>query len=253
MFAGTRRNMTLGFPDHLSKWELSDGFREAYLKDRKPIPHQIVDDGPVLENVAHRRRHRRHQIPLAGLAREGRRPLHRHRHLQHHPRSGGGLAQRRRLPRHGARQDLGRHPDGGGPSRRHPLREIFQARRADAGLHGARRRSALLLLRRAGGALRHVRDRRGRRPARPADEDGARQGHRPAVPGRRRDRAGGLRHAGQARGRRPVRRMDRPLRRRRQALHRARHQGDLSPQRSDPASACRRWAAGPTRWRAIAR
>ena len=22
MFAGTRRNMTLGFPDHLSKWEL---------------------------------------------------------------------------------------------------------------------------------------------------------------------------------------------------------------------------------------
>ena len=36
MFAGTRRNMTLGFPDHLSKWELSDAFREAYLKDRKP-------------------------------------------------------------------------------------------------------------------------------------------------------------------------------------------------------------------------
>src|ERR1700722_4908644 len=24
MFAGTRRNMTLGFPDHLTKWELSD-------------------------------------------------------------------------------------------------------------------------------------------------------------------------------------------------------------------------------------
>ena len=34
MFAGVRRNMTLGFPDHLSKWELSDAFREAYLKDR---------------------------------------------------------------------------------------------------------------------------------------------------------------------------------------------------------------------------
>ena len=41
---------------------------------------------------AHRRRHRRHQVPGAGLAREGRRPLHRHRHLQRHPRSGGGLA-----------------------------------------------------------------------------------------------------------------------------------------------------------------
>ena len=31
MFAGTRRNMTLGFPDHLTKWELSDAYREAYL------------------------------------------------------------------------------------------------------------------------------------------------------------------------------------------------------------------------------
>ena len=51
MFAGTRRNMTLGFPDHLTKWELSDGYREAYLKDPKIIPHEIVDDGPVLENV----------------------------------------------------------------------------------------------------------------------------------------------------------------------------------------------------------
>jgi hypothetical protein len=47
MFAGTRRNMTLGFPDHLTKWELSDSYREAYLKDPKIIPHEIVDDGPV--------------------------------------------------------------------------------------------------------------------------------------------------------------------------------------------------------------
>jgi 4-hydroxy-3-polyprenylbenzoate decarboxylase len=51
MFAGVRRNMTLGFPDHLSKWELSDGFREAYLKEQKPIPHQIVDSGPIFENI----------------------------------------------------------------------------------------------------------------------------------------------------------------------------------------------------------
>ena len=51
MFAGTRRNMTLGFPDHLTKWELSDAFREAYLKDTKPIPHQIVEDGPIFENI----------------------------------------------------------------------------------------------------------------------------------------------------------------------------------------------------------
>ena len=32
----------------------------------------------------------------------------------------------------------------------------------------------------------------------------------------------------------------------------ARHQGDLSPQRSRSSSACRRWARGRTRWRAIA-
>jgi 4-hydroxy-3-polyprenylbenzoate decarboxylase len=51
MFAGVRRNMTLGFPDHLSKWELSDAFREAYLKEQKPIPHEIVEDGPIFENV----------------------------------------------------------------------------------------------------------------------------------------------------------------------------------------------------------
>src|SRR5258708_1060812 len=41
MFAGVRRNMTLGFPDHLTKWELSDAYREAYLKDAKIIPHEM--------------------------------------------------------------------------------------------------------------------------------------------------------------------------------------------------------------------
>src|SRR5436305_2088666 len=51
VFAGTRRNMTLGFPDHLTKSELSDAFREAYLKEQRIIAHEIVDDGPVLENV----------------------------------------------------------------------------------------------------------------------------------------------------------------------------------------------------------
>jgi 4-hydroxy-3-polyprenylbenzoate decarboxylase len=51
MFAGKRRNMTLGFPEHLSKWELSDGYREAYLAEQKIIPHEIVDDGPVFENI----------------------------------------------------------------------------------------------------------------------------------------------------------------------------------------------------------
>ena len=51
MFAGTRRNMTLGFPEHLTKWELSDAYREAYLQEQRIVPHVIVDDGPVLENI----------------------------------------------------------------------------------------------------------------------------------------------------------------------------------------------------------
>ncbi len=51
MFAGKRRNVTLGFPDHLTKWELSEAFREAYLKEPRILPHEIVADGPVLENI----------------------------------------------------------------------------------------------------------------------------------------------------------------------------------------------------------
>ncbi len=51
VFAGKRRNMTLGFPDHLTKWELSDACREAYLKEPRIVPHEIVEDGPVFENI----------------------------------------------------------------------------------------------------------------------------------------------------------------------------------------------------------
>ena len=108
MFAGTRRNMTLGFPDHLNKWELSDAYRDAYLKDPHIIPHEIVDDGPVLENVLMGDDIDVDQIPLADLAREGRRPLYRHRHLQHHPRSRGELAQCRRLSRQVHDKNIGR-------------------------------------------------------------------------------------------------------------------------------------------------
>jgi UbiD family decarboxylase len=51
MFAGTRRNMTLGFPDHLSKWELSEAYQDAYLKTPRIIPHEIVESGPIFENT----------------------------------------------------------------------------------------------------------------------------------------------------------------------------------------------------------
>ncbi|MEE2662110.1 MAG: UbiD family decarboxylase [Pseudomonadota bacterium] len=50
-FAAKRMNMTLGFPSDLSKIELTDAFRQAYMENMKEIPHVTVDDGPVLENV----------------------------------------------------------------------------------------------------------------------------------------------------------------------------------------------------------
>jgi UbiD family decarboxylase len=51
VFAGNRRNMTLGFPDELTKAELSDACYESYVKERKTIPHEVVEDGPIFENV----------------------------------------------------------------------------------------------------------------------------------------------------------------------------------------------------------
>ena len=51
VFAGKRRNMTLGFADHLNKTELSEAYYDTYLREPKTIPHKIVESGPVLENV----------------------------------------------------------------------------------------------------------------------------------------------------------------------------------------------------------
>src|SRR2546427_672821 len=50
-FGGKRKNMTLGFPTHLNKLELSEAFLEHYLKDLKRVPYQEVETGPVFENV----------------------------------------------------------------------------------------------------------------------------------------------------------------------------------------------------------
>ncbi len=51
VFAGKRRNMTLGFPDHLTKQELSQAFFEHYLRKERRIAPRLVDDGPVFENI----------------------------------------------------------------------------------------------------------------------------------------------------------------------------------------------------------
>lgn len=51
VFAGDRRNMTLGFGEGLNKTELSEAYYNAYLREPKTIPPRMVDTGPVLENV----------------------------------------------------------------------------------------------------------------------------------------------------------------------------------------------------------
>jgi UbiD family decarboxylase len=51
VFAGKRRNMTLGFPDHLSKQELSQAFFEHYVQKQARIAPEFVDNGPVFENI----------------------------------------------------------------------------------------------------------------------------------------------------------------------------------------------------------
>ena len=98
-FGGKRKNMTLGFPAELTKLELSEGFRTSFMGPMTRIPPKYVNDGPIFENVMTRRRRRRHQISRAEMARGRRRPLHRHRQLQRHPRPGRGLDQLRHLPR----------------------------------------------------------------------------------------------------------------------------------------------------------
>ena len=50
IFAGKRKNMTLGFPTELGKVELSEAFAEVYSEDDL-IPPVEVADGPVFENV----------------------------------------------------------------------------------------------------------------------------------------------------------------------------------------------------------
>lgn len=50
-FGGKRKNMTLGYPAHLNKLELSEAFLRTNMREMRTIPYQEVDDGPVFENI----------------------------------------------------------------------------------------------------------------------------------------------------------------------------------------------------------
>jgi len=50
-FGGRRRNMTLGFPLHYNKLQLSEAFLNTYLQNLETIPYEFVETGPVFENI----------------------------------------------------------------------------------------------------------------------------------------------------------------------------------------------------------
>jgi len=51
-FGGRRQNMTLGFSPDLNKTELSEAFLADFQKiSDTPLPYQVVETGPVMENV----------------------------------------------------------------------------------------------------------------------------------------------------------------------------------------------------------
>ena len=50
-FAGKRRAMTLGFPQGLTKQDLSQAYFDHYQKKPKHIPSVFIDNGPVFENL----------------------------------------------------------------------------------------------------------------------------------------------------------------------------------------------------------
>ena len=49
-FGGRRKHMTLGLPSGLNNVQLSEAFSKGF-QEAKPIPYEIVDNGPILENV----------------------------------------------------------------------------------------------------------------------------------------------------------------------------------------------------------
>ncbi len=51
IFAGKRKNMTLGFPVELDKVELSDALAEVFGENTELIAPVEVEDGPILDNV----------------------------------------------------------------------------------------------------------------------------------------------------------------------------------------------------------
>ncbi len=129
LFGGKRKNMTLGFPAELDKVALSEAFADAFYGNREADRAQ---PGPGRAGVREHhagRRDRPRRLPDAALAREGWRPLYRHRLLSRHPRPRDRLDQSRLLPRHDQGQAHGQPQRAAGPACRPALQEVLRARR----------------------------------------------------------------------------------------------------------------------------
>lgn len=50
-FGAKRKNMTLGFPTHLTKLQLTDEFHKHYMAELSTVSYEVVKNGPVLENI----------------------------------------------------------------------------------------------------------------------------------------------------------------------------------------------------------
>ena len=164
-FAGKRRAMTFGFPQGLTKQDLSDAYFAHYQTDAKHLAPVFVDNGPVFENIVQKDDIDIEKFPT---------PIW-------HRNDGGRYIgtgcysvtmdpdekwinagcyramiqdKKSREPAHGARQAW-----------LHAPAKIFSQRREDADRAGARRRSAVFLHGRHRASLRRLRVRCGRRHA----------------------------------------------------------------------------------------
>ena len=81
-----RLAITLGLPVPSCPLDVVRAYRER-MQQHKPIPPKTVRTGPVFENVDRDDKVDLLEIPGAVPAREGRRPLHRHRRPRDHARS----------------------------------------------------------------------------------------------------------------------------------------------------------------------
>ena len=226
--------MTFGFPQGLTKQELSDAYFAHYQKTPKHIPPVFVDDGPVFENIVKEDDVDIEKFPTpVWHANDGGRYI------------GTGCYSVTMDPdekwinagcyRAMIQDKKTREPaDGAGQAWLHAPGKIFPQRREDADRAGDRRRSAVFLHGRHRASLRRVRVRHRRRHA-PQAGGSACAARSPVCrfPANSEIVFEGFLEQRQSQVRRSIRRVDRLLRFRRERAAGARDRSDLSSQRSD--------------------